>query len=114
MTRNGEVLDAGRTQRQPTRQQRVAVIARDQTCVGCGAPASRCQIHRPRQPPPPAHPKGTRDLGPTDEDNLCLTCWCCHHRIHEDDWLVARDPHTGRFSMHPPDPLARPHRGRAG
>ncbi|MGH8887714.1 MAG: DUF222 domain-containing protein, partial [Egibacteraceae bacterium] len=107
MTRNGEVLDAGRTQRQPTRQQRVAVIARDQTCVGCGAPASRCQIHRPRQPPPPAHPKGTRDLGPTDEDNLCLTCWTCHHRIHEDGWLVARDPDTGRFSVHPPDPLAR-------
>ncbi|MGH8885053.1 MAG: hypothetical protein ACRDYX_07755, partial [Egibacteraceae bacterium] len=113
-TRNGDVLDAGRTQRQPTRQQRVAVIARDQTCVGCGAPASRCQIHRPRQPPPPAHPEGTRDLGPTDEDNLCLTCWCCHHRIHEDGWLVARDPDTGRFSMHPPDPLARPHRRRAG
>ncbi|MGH8887949.1 MAG: DUF222 domain-containing protein, partial [Egibacteraceae bacterium] len=84
MTRNGEVLDAGRTQRQPTRQQRVAVIARDQTCVGCGAPASRCQVHHVRW--------WTRDLGPTDEDNLCLTCWTCHHRIHEDGWLVARDP----------------------
>ncbi len=92
MTRNGDVLDAGRTQRQPTRQQRVAVIARDQTCVGCGAPASRCQIHRPRQPPPPAHPEGTRDLGPTDEDNLCLTCWGCHAKIHHDGWLVARGP----------------------
>ncbi|MGH8885447.1 MAG: DUF222 domain-containing protein [Egibacteraceae bacterium] len=114
MTRNGDVLDAGRTQRQPTRQQRVAVIARDQTCVGCGAPASRCQVHRPRQPPPPAHPEGTRDLGPTDEDNLCLTCWGCHGKIHHDGWLVARDPDTGRFSMHPPDPLARPHRRRAG
>ncbi|MGH8055602.1 MAG: DUF222 domain-containing protein, partial [Stenotrophomonas sp.] len=105
-TRNGEVLDAGRTQRQPTRQQRVAVIARDQTCVGCGAPASRCQVHHVRW--------WTRDLGPTDEDNLCLTCWCCHHRIHEDGWLVIRDPDTGRFSMHPPDPTARPHRRRAG
>ncbi|MGH8898736.1 MAG: DUF222 domain-containing protein [Egibacteraceae bacterium] len=106
MTRNGEVLDAGRTRRQPTRAQRVAVIARDQTCVGCGAPASRCQIHHVRW--------WTRDLGPTDEENLCLTCWGCHHRIHEDGWLVARDPDTGRFSMHPPDPLARPHRRRAG
>ncbi|MGH8888104.1 MAG: DUF222 domain-containing protein, partial [Egibacteraceae bacterium] len=104
MTRNGEVLDAGRTQRQPTRQQRVAVIARDQACVGCGAPASRCQVHHVRW--------WTRDLGPTDEDNLCLTCWTCHHRIHEDGWLVIRDPDTGRFSMHPPDPLARPHRRR--
>ncbi|MGH8885834.1 MAG: DUF222 domain-containing protein [Egibacteraceae bacterium] len=106
MTRNGDVLDAGRTQRQPTRQQRVAVIARDQTCVGCGASASRCQVHHVRW--------WTRDLGPTDEDNLCLTCWTCHHRIHEDGWLVVRDPDTGRFSMHPPDPLTRPHRRRAG
>ncbi|MGH8055603.1 MAG: DUF222 domain-containing protein, partial [Stenotrophomonas sp.] len=105
-TRNGEVLDAGRTQRQPTRPQRVAVIARDQVCVGCGAPASRCQVHHVRW--------WTRDLGPTDEDNLCLTCWTCHHRIHEDGWLVVRDPDTGRFSMHPPDPTARPHRRRAG
>ncbi|MGH8886345.1 MAG: hypothetical protein ACRDYX_14445 [Egibacteraceae bacterium] len=73
----------------------------------------------PRRPPParagPRRPdRWTRDLGPTDEDNLCLTCWCCHHRIHEDGWLVARDPGTGRFSVHPPDPLARPHRRRAG
>ncbi|MGH8884077.1 MAG: hypothetical protein ACRDYX_02655 [Egibacteraceae bacterium] len=70
--------------------------------------------------PPPARAghaqpdRWTRDLGPTDEDNLCLTCWTCHHRIHEDGWLVVRDPDTGRFSMHPPDPLARPHRRRAG
>ncbi|MGH8899376.1 MAG: DUF222 domain-containing protein [Egibacteraceae bacterium] len=106
MTRNGEVLDAGRTRRQPTKAQRVAVIARDQVCVGCGAPASRCQVHHVRW--------WTRDLGQTDEENLCLTCWTCHHKIHEDGWLVARDPDTGRFSMHPPDPLARPHRRRAG
>jgi hypothetical protein len=39
MARNGEVLDAGRTRREPTRPQRIAVIARDQVCVGCGAPA---------------------------------------------------------------------------
>jgi Domain of unknown function (DUF222) len=36
MTRNGAVLDAGRTRRQPSRPQRIAVIARDQTCVGVG------------------------------------------------------------------------------
>jgi Domain of unknown function (DUF222) len=105
MTRNGEVLDAGRTQRQPTRPQRIAVTARDQVCVGCSAPASRCQIHHVRW--------WIRDLGPTNEDNLCLACWDCHHRIHHDGWLVIRDPLTGRFSMHPPDPLARPHRRRA-
>ncbi|MGH8899157.1 MAG: DUF222 domain-containing protein, partial [Egibacteraceae bacterium] len=103
-TRNGEVLDAGRTQRQPTRPQRVAVIARDQTCVGCGAPASRCQVHHVRW--------WTRDLGPTDEENLCLACWDCHGKIHHDGWVVIREP-DGRFSMHPPDPHARQHRRRA-
>ncbi|MGH8901460.1 MAG: DUF222 domain-containing protein [Egibacteraceae bacterium] len=97
-TRNHEVLDMGRTRREPTRQQRIAVVARDQVCVGCGAPASRCQIHHVRW--------WTRDRGPTDEDNLCLACWDCHAKIHHDGWLVIRDPHTGRFTMHPPDPLA--------
>ncbi len=98
MTRNGEILDAGRTRREPSRRQRAAVIARDQACVGCGAAASRCQVHHVRW--------WTRDRGPTDEDNLCLACWDCHHKIHHDGWLVVRNPHTSRFSMHPPDPLA--------
>jgi len=48
MTRNHEVLDAGRTRRQPTKPQRVAVIARDQACIGCGGPVSRSQIHHVR------------------------------------------------------------------
>ncbi|MGH8899080.1 MAG: DUF222 domain-containing protein [Egibacteraceae bacterium] len=93
-TRNGEVLDAGRTRRQPTKAQRVAVIARDRVCVGCGALASRCQVHRPRQPPPPAHPKGTRDLEPTDEENLCLTCWDCITRFTRTagSWPATRTP----------------------
>ena len=67
MTRNHEVLDAGRTRRQPTRRQRIAVIARDQVCIGCGGPVSRSQIHHVEW--------WTRDLGDTDEDNLCLVCW---------------------------------------
>ncbi|MGH8903529.1 MAG: DUF222 domain-containing protein [Egibacteraceae bacterium] len=98
MTRNHEVLDLGRTTKTPTKAQRIAVIARDQVCVGCGAPASRCQIHHVRW--------WTRDIGPTDEENLCLACWGCHAKIHHDGWLVVRDPDTGRFTMHPPDPLA--------
>jgi Domain of unknown function (DUF222)/HNH endonuclease len=81
MTRNGAVLDVGRTRREPTKAQRLAIIARDQTCVGCGAPASRCQIHHVRW--------WHRDHGPTDETNLCLTCWVCHHRIHENGWSSA-------------------------
>jgi 5-methylcytosine-specific restriction protein A len=98
MTRNHEVLDAGRTRKQPTRAQRIAVIARDRRCVGCGAPAARCQVHHVRW--------WVRDLGPTNEDNLCLACWDCHRRIHHDGWIVTRDRH-GRFTILPPDPLAR-------
>ncbi len=30
-----------------------------------------------------------------------------HAKIHHDGWLVIRDPHSGRFTVHPPDPLAR-------
>ena len=99
MTRNHEVLDAGRTRWQPTRRQRVAVIARDQVCVGCGALVSRCQTHHVEW--------WTRDLGPTDEDNLCLTCWGCHFDIHHHGWVVVRDPDTGRFVMYPPHPSDR-------
>jgi hypothetical protein len=103
VARNGAVLDVGRTRREPTRAQRIAVIARDQSCVGCGAPAARCQIHHVRW--------WTRDLGPTNEDNLCLTCWDCHYKVHHDGWSIVRE-RDGRFVMCPPDPLAR--RRRSG
>jgi NAD-dependent dihydropyrimidine dehydrogenase PreA subunit len=94
VARNGAVLDLGRTTKTPSRAQRLAVITRDQTCVGCGAPASRCQIHHVRW--------WARDHGPTDEPNLCLVCWDCHHRIHHDRWTLTRKP-DGRYTMHPPD-----------
>ncbi|MGH8909762.1 MAG: DUF222 domain-containing protein [Egibacteraceae bacterium] len=77
MTRNGAVLDVGRTTRTPTRKQRIAVIARDRACVGCGAPAARCQVHRPRQPPPPTRPKWSwagRPMSP-------ICAFCAGHAI---------------------------------
>jgi NAD-dependent dihydropyrimidine dehydrogenase PreA subunit len=101
--RNGAVLDVGRTRREPTRAQRAAIIARDQTCIGCGAPAARCQIHHIRW--------WHRDHGPTNETNLCLTCWDCHHKVHHDGWDIIRD-RDGRFAMYPPDPLTNQNRRR--
>jgi hypothetical protein len=98
VARNGAVLDVGRTRRDPTKAQRLAIIARDQTCIGCGAPASRCPIHHIRW--------WHRDHGPTDETNLCLVCTPCHHRIHEDGWSIVHD-HNGRHTITPPDPLER-------
>jgi len=58
---NGSPLDVDRTRRFPTRRQRLAVIARDRRCVGCGTPASRCQVH---------HVRWRSHGGPTAIDNL--------------------------------------------
>ncbi len=42
---DGDVLRVGRARRTPTTRQRIAVIVRDRRCVGCHAPAIRCQVH---------------------------------------------------------------------
>ncbi len=92
--RDGAVLDAGRTRRLPSRRQRAAVLARDRTCVGCHAPAARCQIH---------HLRWWRHGGPTNVDNLCLVCWDCHTNIHHNGWHVTRTP-NGNLTVRPPPP----------
>ena len=71
-TRNGAVLDVGRSRRDPTWRQRAAVIVRDRGCVGCGAAAARCQVH---------HVHWYRDGGASDESTLVLRCWSCHHHV---------------------------------
>ena len=91
--RNGEILDVGRSRRVPTAAQRKAVIARDRTCIGCAAPAVRCQIH---------HITWWRHHGATDLHNLCLLCWSCHHNVHHNNWTITRQP-DGHYSAHPPD-----------
>ena len=72
------------------------MIARDQSCAGCGAPAARCQIH---------HIRYRRNGGPTVTANLVLLCWACHHGVHHLGWTIHGDPVTG-FSLtrhpHPP------------
>ncbi|MGH8906138.1 MAG: DUF222 domain-containing protein [Egibacteraceae bacterium] len=64
-----QVTRGGRTvwvdaRRHPSPAQRLAVIERDRTCrftgsdgVRCERPWQSCDVHRPRQPPPPTHPK---------------------------------------------------------
>ena len=94
ITRNGKVFDVARADGDPSRRQRLAVIARDRACVGCGASASRCQVH---------HVHHRSKGGPTRIDNLCLTCWSCHDRVHHRGWTITRDPSNGRFAMRPPD-----------
>jgi NAD-dependent dihydropyrimidine dehydrogenase PreA subunit len=79
ITRNGTILDVGRTRREPSARQRAAVIARDRGCVGCGAPVARCQVH---------HIRWWRNGGATNIDNLCLLCWSCHAHVHHHGWTV--------------------------
>ena len=43
--RGDDTIDVGRRHRTPTRSLRAAVIMRDRRCIGCEAPATRCQIH---------------------------------------------------------------------
>ena len=85
-------LDLGRSRRIASPAQRVALIARDRKCVGCGASAAWCQAHHiiPWQPG-----------GPTDLDNLVLLCSRCHHKVHDNGWRVRRGP-TGQHLLRPP------------
>ncbi|HVL97989.1 MAG TPA: HNH endonuclease signature motif containing protein [Egibacteraceae bacterium] len=73
----------------PTLRQRRAVIARDRSCIGCGAPASRCQVH---------HVVWQRHRGATVVGNLVLVCYACHHAIHHDGWTVTQQP-PGRYRI---------------
>jgi hypothetical protein len=96
----GHPLVVNPTQKDPTTKQRLAVIARDQHCVGCGAAASRCQVH---------HTRWRRKGGLTIVSNLVLVCLNCHWHIHHHGWVVTQDA-NGRFSAAPPDevPAAEP------
>jgi NAD-dependent dihydropyrimidine dehydrogenase PreA subunit len=92
----GQPLRIGRATRTPTRAQRRAVIGRDRGCVGCGAPAARCQVH---------HIRWWRRGGRTDVENLTLLCWACHTAVHQHGWEVIVD--DGRYRAVPPERAER-------
>ncbi len=85
----------GRRIRTATEAQRVALIARDQHCIGCGANPLWCRAH---------HIVWWSKNGPTDLDNLALVCDDCHHKIHDDGWQVHQHPDTGKYHLKPPNP----------
>ena len=85
-------LDVGRTRRLASPTQRIALIARDRGCVGCGASADWCQAH---------HIIPWSAKGPTDLNNLCLLCSRCHHKVHDNQWRIHQNP-TGQHSLRPP------------
>ena len=83
----------GRRVRTATEAQRIALIARDQHCIGCGANPLWCQAH---------HIIWWSKNGPTDLDNLVLVCDDCHHKIHDHGWQVHKHPKTGKYYLKPP------------
>ena len=85
----------GRKQRTASEAQRVALIARDQHCIGCGANPLWCRAH---------HIIWWSKNGPTDVDNLVLVCDDCHHKIHDHGWQVYKHPNTGKYKLKPPNP----------
>ncbi len=96
-------LNVGRRQRKPTRRLRAAVLARDRSCIGCKAPATRCEIH---------HVQWWRDGGGTDLENLTLVCGSCHHRIHGEGWTVVPEGLSFRLEAPPGHPVAKARRRR--
>ena len=82
-------LDLGRGRRTASTAQRMALIARDKACVGCGANANWRQSH---------HIIPWAVEGNTDIDAMCLLCSRCHHRVHDDQWVVRRKP-SGKYYL---------------
>jgi hypothetical protein len=89
---DGQPLKVGRRHYRPNDAQRAAVIARDRTRVGCGAPAALSQRHHVAY--------WDRDRGSTDVDNLCLLRASCHTNVHHCGWTVGRDG-DGRYVAGP-------------
>ncbi|MCE2527674.1 MAG: DUF222 domain-containing protein [Actinomycetia bacterium] len=88
----GQVLWAGMSRRTASPTQRMLLIARDRTCVGCGADPAWCQAH---------HVVPWAADGPTDIDNMVLLCSRCHHRVHDQNWEVIQTP-SGKYVLQPP------------
>ena len=74
----GEVLRFGRSRRLASPLQRLALVVRDQHCTfpGCDAHWQRCDTH---------HRIDYEHGGPTDIDNLTLTCPRHHRHLHLND-----------------------------
>jgi hypothetical protein len=79
-------LELGRTARTVNRAQRRALRAMHRTCAhpDCDVPFSHTKIHHVQW--------WTRDLGPTDIDNLLPLCERHHHLVHEGRWNLTMTP----------------------
>jgi hypothetical protein len=107
MDGEGRALDAGRSKRLATEDQRIALRAMYETCAidGCTVPFDKCEIHhlKPWEPP---------DDGATDLDNLRPLCSSGpnhHAQWHRHGWFGYVDPGDGALVINYPDGTAERH-----
>ena len=89
---DGQPLYMGRKQRAATAAQKLALIARDRQCIGCGMRASACDAH---------HITWWDNDGPTDITNLVLLCPKCHKKVHKHGYTVIASPNA-QYRLRPP------------
>ena len=77
----GQVLDAGRSERLFTEEQRKILYARDRGCTsaGCPVPGDACEAH---------HVEWWSRGGQTDCSNGALVCPFHHHLLHDGEWEI--------------------------
>ncbi|MEM7096246.1 MAG: HNH endonuclease signature motif containing protein, partial [Actinomycetota bacterium] len=80
----------GRTTRNATSSQFLALVARDEGCVMCGANWVTCEAHHRTPWHAPAR-------GETDLDNLALLCTDCHHHLHQTNLTLVQE-HGGAWT----------------
>ena len=84
---DSQPLYMGRKQRAVTSAQKLALVARDRQCMGCGMRASACDAH---------HIIWWDDGGPTDITNLVLLCPKCHKKVHKQGYQVIKNSNGQR------------------
>ncbi len=97
----GQVLHLGRSRRQASVAQQLAIAIRDRGCVLCRAPMHRCKYHHIDE--------WRADNGATDIDNLAALCGKCHSDLHNNNRRLHQHPATGRWTTTP-----RTHTGSRG
>lgn len=97
-SRNGQILDVGRTHRLATVRQRRAVLARQgNECAAPGCRGTHLEIH---------HITWWSKGGKTDLDNLIGLCSRCHHLVHRDLLVINGPAHQPRFTNSRNRPVA--------
>lgn len=91
---DGIVLKHGRTKRRATPEQWVALVARDESCVNCGAHHTRCEAHHLKPWTSPAK-------GETNVDDMVLVCVDCHHRLHAANHTLEFAPLINKWVQRP-------------